>query len=1057
MKGKKLSVIYVEGEEKSVADFKHFVIDNTLSYRCTFISCRQKASIILQEKYYDCCIIDCHHDKSLPSDILEQNHTPVIALTGIADQNYTLEALKAGVFDCIIKDKEGKYLHLLKMIIERAVKSKLEEIALSTYREQLENIVKARTEDLKSEITKKIKAEEALRRSESKYRMLAENANDVIFLQDADLNITYTSPSSEVLLGYTINEILQLKMPQLLTPDSLHRAHENYTKYYEIACRKQKNIPIPLMQYEYIRKDGSTFWGELQVKFIFNNKGKIIGSQGVLRNIDERQRMEEELRKSNEKYKIIADGVSDIIFILSTELKITYLSPSVEKITGFTIEEALHFSLHDIMPAKSYKKVLSLYDQYIPESKAGKKVNIPLLEFAFLKKNGKTFPGEVKLSFLYNNKGQPTGIHGILRDITERKKIENALTDNQKRYKTLFKSSPIGIALLDNRGNILEVNKTLSKILGYTSINDLKKINIYNLPDPQRHKLSNHFDKCLKSKTAQSDTIEYTSSKEKTSNINYHFKPIKNKDGDVIYILANIEDISKAKNTEKNLRQSKELFKSILLTIPDIVLVLSESGIYKEVFTANEEKLAAPPEVLKGNSIYEFVEKPVGDEIISVIKEVLSTQKLKTTEYPIEINGKILWFQGNIMPIHAFEKECVLWVARDITEKKHTIKQLQKAKEKAEESDLLKSSFLTNMSHEIRTPLNAILGFAELLHENNIPPEERRKYIDIILQRGNDLLYIINDIIDISKIESGQIQLNNEVFSVNHILKKQYDFYSLNKKIKTNNNVDIELETGLEMPDDRIIGDSEKLQQVLTNLLANAVKFTHKGKIVFGYSKQSNNNLLFYVKDSGIGIPKDKIDVVFSRFRQVHEHASREYGGTGLGLAISKELVNLMGGKIWVESLEDKGTTFSFILPYLKAGQKNKKSKHKNTVTADHKWLDKRIMIVEDDATSFFFLKELLAVKGAEIVHASDAEEAIAICRSDRNISLVLMDIRLPGINGYEATKEIKKICSDIAIIAQTAYAFKDDVKKSKEYGCDDHISKPIRRETLYETIEKHL
>ena len=389
------------------------------------------------------------------------------------------------------------------------------------------------------------------------------------------------------------------------------------------------------------------------------------------------------------------------------------------------------------------------------------------------------------------------------------------------------------------------------------------------------------------------------------------------------------------------------------------------------------------------------------------------------------------------------------------------------AKEKAEESDQLKSAFLNNLSHEIRTPMNSIVGFSQLLKNPKISSDKRMLFIDRITNSSHQLLSIVEDIINISKIDSQQIGLIENELSVNELMTELYNKYH---HISKGKNIKLAYFKSLDFGKDLIFTDQFKLKQVLDNLISNAIKFTMIGSVTFGCkllpvktnvrsSQLEENNglsLQFYVKDTGIGIDKSMHNEIFDRFRQVELSATREFGGLGLGLAISKAYIELMGGKIWMESELNKGSEFYFTLPYRPVDKKWLNYTKYIFEKKEIKWNNKTILIAEDDQINYLLLVELLAKTGLTILHAKTGREAIDICLS-RSLDLILMDIKMPDLDGYQATKIIKQKFPNLKVIAQTAYAHPSDERKAKEAGCDDYIAKPIIKEQLFKTMNKYL
>lgn len=384
-------------------------------------------------------------------------------------------------------------------------------------------------------------------------------------------------------------------------------------------------------------------------------------------------------------------------------------------------------------------------------------------------------------------------------------------------------------------------------------------------------------------------------------------------------------------------------------------------------------------------------------------------------------------------------------------------KELQKALEKAEESDRLKSAFLANMSHEIRTPMNGILGFAEILKKQNLDPEKQKQLLSIIQQSGERMLNIINDIVDISKIESGTVEVRNSEFNINDKLDELYNFF---KRETDSKGLDFICRKVLPKHNSIIISDEHKVVSVLTNLLKNAIKFTKEGSIEFGYKKRTEH-LEFFVKDTGVGISEEKKEVIFERFRQGSEKLNRNYEGAGLGLTISKAYLDMLEGEIWVESNENLGSAFYFTIPLVFSAINSnpieiEKEEEIQVEELELKRKNLNILIVEDDENSANYLKMLLSDKNY-LLYATNGKEAVDVCKRNNDIDIILMDLKLPVLNGFRATSEIRTFNKDVIIIAQTAFAFESDKEKALAKGCNDFLTKPFTEKLLFETINKYL
>ncbi|WP_321279003.1 cache domain-containing protein [Marinifilum fragile] len=422
--------------------------------------------------------------------------------------------------------------------------------------------------------------------------------------------------------------------------------------------------------------------------------------------------------------------------------------------------------------------------------------------------------------------------------------------------------------------------------------------------------------------------------------------------------------------------------------------------------------------------------------------EIETKRKCKTGEL---IDVSIV---GN--PIIIDDKPIAIFgIYRDITQRKLYEQHLTEAKNKAEESDLLKSAFLANMSHEIRTPMNHIIGFTDIMTSQNINENERLEYGELIKQSSNNLLQLINNIIDLSKIESRQIKLNWANYNLNGILTVLFEkFYDLKNNINKSH-ITLQVQKALSDKDALLFTDAKRLEQLLSNVLDNAIKFTNEGSVEFGYQTIENESAIeIYVKDTGIGIPESALKDIFMSFRQIDGSDTRQYGGTGLGLTITHRLTEVLGGKIRVESKENEGTCFYIQFPF---NLENEDKLYKENL---YNWSGKKILIVDDQRNNFTYFRTALEHTHAQIFWAKNGIEAISLCESVK-VDIVLMDIQMPVMNGYEATKRIKHRNARIPIIGQTAFVEKDNKTKAIAAGCDDYIVKPVKTKTLLDSINK--
>ena len=417
-------------------------------------------------------------------------------------------------------------------------------------------------------------------------------------------------------------------------------------------------------------------------------------------------------------------------------------------------------------------------------------------------------------------------------------------------------------------------------------------------------------------------------------------------------------------------------------------------------------------------------------------------------------NGELYWENTSISPV-INEKGIItnfVAVKEDVTEKKKLWNQLVDAKEKAEESDRLKSCFLANISHEIRTPMNGILGFSALLREPLLSGEEREQYTKLIQESGKRMLSLINNLIDISRIESGELSLSPGTTNINEIIESVYASFREKARQK---GVSFSFGADLLAKESIVVTDKARLNQVLSLLVDNALKYTSEGEVAFGY-KKAGKVLEFYVRDTGIGIPEDQQGKIFERFRQVSLDATCEYEGAGLGLSLSKKIVEMLGGTISVDSTPGEGSIFNFTLPYTPFQSKNSWSQEPKE---GHSVFPAgfTILVADDDSISRLLLKGVLSAQNATVLLAENGRKAVEKVETEPAINVVLMDMKMPVMNGYEATVRIKDIRSDLPVIAQTAFADPSEKEAAKNAGCDVVLSKPINPEKLLAEIQKYV
>jgi PAS domain S-box-containing protein len=517
-----------------------------------------------------------------------------------------------------------------------------------------------------------------------------------------------------------------------------------------------------------------------------------------------------------------------------------------------------------------------------------------------------------------------------------------------------------------------------------------------------------------------------------------------------------IWDIYESKYSQELYEEEQRLLNDLINTIPDSIYFKDLDLNYFRINHALAEKFGIEnSKNIKGLQNNDFFEEKYAKQSDNYERQIIETGEplINIEDKQTWKNGTVTWTSASKIPLRNSKGKIngIMGISKDITDRKTMENELVHAKRKAEESDRLKSAFLANMSHEIRTPLNGILGFTNIiLAKDKIPAEEKIRYRNIIHKSSESLLQVINDILDISRIESGDLQIELKPCDINKTLKNLQTIYL--SKIKEE-----EKDIHLNLLNDKleiIYTDEKRLQQVFTNLLDNAIKFTPLGTISFGIDKIENNTISFFVSDTGIGIPDDKHEIVFDRFRQV-ENNNLETGGNGLGLSIVKNIIELLSGKIWIDTSYKSGSLFRFELPYL-IYEENYSTTPESLSSDFNDERQIQILLVENDMVNQQYLIEILRNKNCKIHPVSKGMEALEILKS-KKIDIVLMDVILPGISGMKIAKGIRKIKPNVYIIAQSAISKQSIKQEAIDSGYNDYISKPVIPKKLFEAINKGL
>lgn len=621
------------------------------------------------------------------------------------------------------------------------------------------------------------------------------------------------------------------------------------------------------------------------------------------------------------------------------------------------------------------------------------------------------------------------------------------------KYKTLSNATYEAIFFLDS-GYIIEVNETGYMLFGY-SYDELIGLYILELFN------DNYKDIIEYNLTIESPEAYEAVARKKDGTIFFveiHAKNIQFQ-GENIRVSV-VRDISDRKTIEDELHEALNKFKAIFAQAGDGIIIANRNDLIVEVndsfcklsgYTRDELLFMDKKHLFSTNYSHEVMPFPLQFELLNEGQPVIAEMEL------VRKGGKSLFVEVNTK---RFNNHNYIVIFRDVTARKkgieilrETIAQLKKSKEKAEESDRLKSEFLANMSHEIRTPMNGIIGFSQMLADPNLDSSKIKDYANIIINSSNQLKRVIENILEISVLETNQIPIVRTKVCINELLRQVFTIYEGKAR---QNNTPLSVNEGLNNSGSAVLTDEIKIKKILCNLLDNALNYTNFGNIEFGYCL-FDGNIRFYVKDTGIGIRKEKQEVIFERFSQEDFNMSSTFGGLGLGLSIAKKNTELLGGRIWVESEKGVGSTFYFTIPYhvtksdsseLFSNQNNEKQGTLEEFT---------ILIAEDEEINYLFLETILRLSDlpVKVLRATSGYEAVETISERNDISIVLMDIKMPGLNGLEATKRIKAINKDIKVIIQTAYSEFNKKEAILLSGCDSFYTKPIDKDELIALIQE--
>jgi PAS domain S-box-containing protein len=782
--------------------------------------------------------------------------------------------------------------------------------------------------------------------------------------------------------------------------------------------------------------------------------------ENVRTNLEHITELQKHIEAREAQFRELVENATDMMYELDEKGKFSYVNPVMESTTEFTKEELLEKYYWDIIAPEHKSRIIHYYKE---QRRSG--AQLSYLELPILTKNGfEVWIGQ-NVRMFYNDK-LVFKVSVVARDITILYNANKALKDSEELFRTLTLNAPVGIYQLDADGNSTFINQRWFEIIGLDPTGTTRDDRFKTIHPDDFPWVSETWATAIREGLEFTLEFRYKTPAKGVTWVINTLSPVRNAEGKVTGFVGTVSDNTVLKKAQQKIEESERLYRLISTNSKDLISLyttLDGEPVRTYVSPSVKEILGFEPEELLGKSSIEMILPEDQKKMREEVHPKTLRGEPANAEYRMKRkDGSVIWLETNSHPFFDTQGKMIGFQtsARDITRRKEFEEALRIAKERAEEATRAKSQFLSMMSHEIRTPMNAIIGLTNLLLQEE-PRIDQLESLKLLKFSGENLLTIINDILDFSKIEAGKISLEYIDVDLKALVTNIKQMLDQRAKDK---GINIFLVFDEKVPS-VIKGDQVRLAQIITNLLGNAIKFTERGYVEISVTKvgaeDGKHRVKFAVKDTGIGIESDKLQLIFDSFSQAASDTTRKFGGTGLGLSITKKMLQLMGSEVEVDSKPGFGSTFGFTLLLEEGDAKNISTQSSKDLTHDFKRKAVRVLLVEDNRVNQIVASNFLKKWGIEVEYANHGKEAVDMIQN-KTYQLVLMDLQMPEMDGYEATRRIRAMNHDeyfknVPIVALTASAMADIRGKVADFGMNDFLSKPFQPEELQAVIGKYV